>query len=45
MSLIEFSLQKKKAFIDIDKIINESEFGKNLTKRLRMILKKENENY
>ena len=44
MSLIEFSFAEKKiAFIDIDKIINESEFGKKSYKKIENDFKKENE--
>ena len=44
ISLIEFSFAEKKiAFIDIDKIINESEFGKKSYKKIENDFKKENE--
>jgi len=44
ISLIEISFAEKKiAFIDIDKIINESEFGKKSYKKIDNDFKKENE--
>ena len=44
ISLIEISFAEKKiAFIDIDKIINESEFGKKSYKKIENDFKKENE--
>ena len=44
ISLIEFSFAEKKiAFIDIYKIINESEFGKKSYKKIENDFKKENE--
>ena len=46
ISLIEFSFAEKKiAFIDIDKIINESEFGKKSYKKIENDFKKENEKF
>ena len=43
ISLIEFSFAEKKiAFIDIDKIINESEFGKRTYKNIDINFKEEN---
>ena len=44
LSLISVSLAENKiAFIDIDKIINESEFGKKSYKNIDNDFKKENE--
>ena len=44
LSLMQVSFAEKKiAFIDIDKIINESEFGKKSYKKIDNDFKKENE--